>query len=303
MIVESDNVATGVVVDTISGAPNGPVEGSDVNAFIEQRRYTERVLSEAGLLGNQRLFTKTYPTNSGEVPAGLEELAWKQLGRNAMSTNLAANLMLAIQSGAIEPQATGYMRGLMRRPTFSGHSSLGGGLPPGSLHENKVGNAFDTLEDIVYAELPNGRRLILAALSNGYAEGEAEPWDIARLNGFTALLVGRLGITQDLPAPSYPIGKAGDDTHYSWRIDAPKAGMYEIAVWYESDPAGTEAAEYMVENAGGASTTRLDQRASGARWIKLDDVQLDRGAGVVTVTNAGTGRLAPGKLRVTRWAK
>ena len=117
------------------------------------------------------------------------------------------------------------------------------------------------------------------------------------------MLVGRLGIAQGLPAPSYPIGKAGDDTHYSWRIDAPEAGRYEIAVWYDSDPAGTEAAEYMVESAGGASTTRLDQRASGARWIKLDDVQLESGAGVVTVTNAGTGRLAPGKLRVTRWAK
>jgi hypothetical protein len=79
--------------------------------------------------------------------------------------------------------------------------------------------------------------------------------------------------------------------------------MYEIAVWYESDPAGTDAAEYVVESASGASATRLDQRTSGARWIKLGDVQLDRGAGAVTVMNAGTGRLAPGKLRVTRWSK
>jgi protein phosphatase methylesterase 1 len=303
MIVESDNVATGVVVDAISGAPNGPVGGADVNAFIEKRRYTERVLGEAGLLGNQRLFTKTYPTNSGGEPAGLEELAWKRLGRNATSTNLAANLMLAVQSGAIEPQATDYMRGLMRRPTFSGHSSLGGGLPPGSLHENKVGNAFDTLEDIVYSELPNGRRLIIAVLSNGYTEGEAEPGDIARLNGLTALLVGRLGIAQGLPEPSYPDAKANGDAQYSWRVNAPETGMYEIAVWYESDPAGADAAEYAIANASGRHTTRLDQRAWGARWIKLGDVELERGAGFVTVTNAGTGRLVPGKLRVTRWAK
>ena len=176
-------------------------------------------------------------------------------------------------------------------------------MPPGSLHENKVGNAFDTLEDIVYAELPNGRRLIVAALSNGYAEGEAEPWDIARLNGFTELLIDRLGITRGLPAPSYPDGKARDDAHYSWRVDAPEAGMYEIAVWYESDPAGTAAADYVIEGASGATTTRLDQRAWGARWIKLGDVQLDGGAGVVTVTNAGTGRLTPGRLRVTRWSR
>jgi hypothetical protein len=277
------------------------VEGADLNAFIEKRRYTERVLGEAGLLGNQRLFTKTYPTNSGEEPAGLEELAWKQLGRNAMSTNLAANLMLAVQSGAIEPQATSYMRGLMRRPTFSGQGSLGGGLPPGSLHENKVGNAFDTLEDIVYAELTNGRRLIVAALSNGYAEGEAEPWDIARLNGFTGLLIARLGIADGLPAPIHLASAATDDTHYAWRIDAPADGVYETAIWYESSPTAAESAEYVVTHADGRTATKLDQRTWGARWIKLGDVRLARGAGIVSVSNAGKGRLDPGMLRVTQW--
>jgi hypothetical protein len=218
-----------------------------------------------------------------------------------MSTNLAANLMLAVQSGAIEPQATSYMRGLMRRPTFSGHSSLGGGFPPGSLHENKVGNAFDTLEDIVYAELPNGRRLILAALSNGYAEGEAEPWDVARLNGFTGLLIARLGIADGLPAPIYPASTATDDAHYAWRIDAPADGVYETAIWYESSPTAAESAEYVVTHADGCTATKLDQRAWGARWIKLGDVRLARGAGIVSVSNAGNGRLDPGMLRVTQW--
>jgi len=34
---------------------------------------------------------------------------------------------------------------------FPGTAASAAGLPPGSLHENKVGNAFDTLEDIVYS--------------------------------------------------------------------------------------------------------------------------------------------------------
>ena len=68
-----------------------------------------------------------------------------------MSTNLAARLMLAIHSGAVEPQATRYMRALLRRPTFSAESSLAGGLPPGSMTESKAGWAYDTLEDILYA--------------------------------------------------------------------------------------------------------------------------------------------------------
>ena len=302
MIIESDNVATGVVVDAISGVTNGPAEGADLEAFIEKRRYTERLLDAAGLLGNQRLFTKTYPTNSGEGPNGIEELAWKKMGRNAMSTNLAASLMLAVQSGALEPQARDYMRGLMRRPTFSSQGSLGGGLPPGTLHENKVGNAFDTLEDIMYAELPNGRRLIVAALSNGYVEGEPEPWDIARLNHYTELLVAKLGLAKGLPRPRYLEATAAGDAGFSWKLEAPEDGLYEIAVWYASDPAGTEVAEYTVVHTDGTLVARLDQRVWGGRWIKLGDVHLARGSGNVTVSSAAPGRLDPGRLRVTRWS-
>jgi sterol desaturase/sphingolipid hydroxylase (fatty acid hydroxylase superfamily) len=193
MIVDSDNVATGVVVDTITGAPNGPVAGADLEAWIARRQYTERVLDGHGLLRGQRLLTKTYPTNSGEEPAGLEHLAWERLGRNAMTADGAAELMLAVASGAIEPQATGYMRSLLRRPANSDHSALGAGLPPGSLHENKVGTAFDTLEDVMYAELPAGSRLVVAVFTNGWDPGIPAPGDLARLGRFTELLVARLG--------------------------------------------------------------------------------------------------------------
>ncbi len=186
-------MATGEVVDRISGAPNAAVAGSDVEAWIEQRRYTEHVLESAGLLGSQRLFTKTYPTNSGEEPAELERLAWQRLGRNAMTTDLAAALMLNVALGTVEPQATVYMRSLLRRPAFSGHSSLGGGLPPGSVHENKVGSAFDTLQDVMYAELPNGQRLVIAAFTNGWDAQEASPGDVAKLGDFTARLLQDTG--------------------------------------------------------------------------------------------------------------
>ncbi len=199
MIVESDNVATGRVVDAITGAPNGPARGADVEDWIERRRYAERVLEAQGLLRGQRLLTKTYPTNSGEEPEGLERLAWERLGRNAMSADAAADLMLAVVSGAIEPQATAYMRSLLRRAANSDHSALGAGLPPGSLQENKVGTAFDTLEDVMYAELPEGRRLIVAAFTNGWDPSIPAPGDVARLGRFTELLVARLG--EMVPGP------------------------------------------------------------------------------------------------------
>jgi beta-lactamase class A len=196
MIVDSDNVATGIVVDTITGAPNGPVEGADVEAWIEQRRYTERVLDGHGLLRGQRLLTKTYPTNSGEEPAGLERLAWERLGRNAMSAGAAADLMRAVVTGAIEPQATQYMRAVLRRAPQSSHSALGAGLPPGSLHENKVGTAFDTLEDVMFAQLPDGRQLVVAAFTDGWDPGLPEPLDVHRLGAFTRLLLARLDTSQ-----------------------------------------------------------------------------------------------------------
>ena len=196
MIVDSDNVATGIVIDTITGVPNGPVEGADVEAWIEQRRYTERVLDGHGLLRGQRVFTKTYPTNSGEEPAGLERLAWERLGRNAMSAEAAADLMRAVVTGAIEPQATEYMRALLRRSPQSSHSALGAGLPPGSLHENKVGTAFDTLEDVMFAQLPDGRQLVVAAFTNGWDPDLPEPLDVHRLGAFTRLLLARLDTSQ-----------------------------------------------------------------------------------------------------------
>jgi hypothetical protein len=159
-------------------------------------------LVEAGdgtWLRGQRVFTKTYPTNSGDEPGGLERAAWQRLGRNAMSADASTDLMLAVVTGAIEPQATSYMRSLLRRPADSTHSALGFGLPAGSLHENKVGTAFDTLEDVMYAELPSGRRLVIAAYTNGWNPERPPPADVAVLGPFTKRLVALLDAKVPLP--------------------------------------------------------------------------------------------------------
>ena len=302
MIVDSDNVATGVVVDAITSAPNGPVENADVIGWLTRRRYTERVLAGEDLLGNQRLLNKTYPTNSGEEPTGLEALARQQLGRNAMSPDLAARLMLAVHSGAIEPQATGYMRDLLRRPTFSAESVLAGGLPPGSATESKAGWAYDTLEDILYAELPNGRRLIFAAFSNAGKQDEPEPGSLLRLNHLAELLVAKLDLTEGLPAPRLLTPAANGNGTYAVALAAPEAGLYEVAAWYESSPTASSAVDFVIEGNDGSRTVTLDQRVWGSRWIKLGDVRLDPGAGTVRVSSAAPGTVAPGTLRVTKWA-
>jgi alkylglycerol monooxygenase len=307
MIVDSDNVATGALVDIITGAPNAVAAAdSDVDAWIERRRYAERLLDAAGLLGAQRLLTKTYPTNSGDTPAGLERIAWERVGRNAMTPNHAAALLLGIVSGSLEPQATSYMRTLLRRPTMSGQGSLGGGLPAGTLHENKVGTAFDTLQDIMYAELDGGHRLIIAAFSNAWEPAEPGPWDVAKLGGFTELLLRELGLARVDGSVQLlqPTVVTNDSVRWEWQTA--RAGRHEIAVWYTADRTNTtRAVARLPADATGAPagnvTAVIDQTVWGERWIKLGDIDMAQGLSELVIERVAPGRLAPGKLRVARW--
>ncbi len=303
MIVDSDNVATGEVVDRISGAPNAPVAGADAEAWIERRRYTERVLESAGLLGSQRLFTKTYPTNSGEEPADLERFGWQRLGRNAMTTDLASAMMLNVAMGTLEPQATAYMRSLLRRPAFSGHSSLGGGLPPGSVHENKIGSAFDTLQDVMYAELPDGRQLVIAAFTNGWDSQEPEPWDVAKLGDFTARLLHELQLDgAGGRAPRFVDATKAEPDAVRWQWRTAKPGRYELALWYDAAPGNTHDARATVVAQGRRDEiASLDLSTWGRRWIRLGDVELDRGRTSLVLTTSTPGKLTVGRLRIARW--
>ncbi len=189
MIVESDNVATGRVVDALSGAPN--VEsGSDADfeAWLAKRRYTERLLASLGLLGGQRVLNKTWPTNSGEEPVGFEKLSIARVGRNAMAPDESARLMLAIEEGVIEPQATALHESLLQRERYGGHGGYGRGLPPGTDFRAKNGLAYDTLQEIAAFALPDGRRFVIAAFSNGL-DKEDPPHDVATLGGFVEELL------------------------------------------------------------------------------------------------------------------
>lgn len=197
MLRVSDNVETGLVVDAITGAPNMPVEGADADAFIARRLYTENLLEAHGLLAGQRFINKTYPTNSGEEPAGLEAFARERRGRNMMHADGAANLMLALVSGEFGASAAEYLRSRLARAPLSAHASLGGGFPEGTAYESKIGDAYDTLAEIAHATLPDGRRIIVAAFSNGRDPDGPDEQDITGLAPFARLLLDRLPMPDD----------------------------------------------------------------------------------------------------------
>ncbi|MBC7882205.1 MAG: serine hydrolase [Anaerolineae bacterium] len=310
MVVDSDNVETGIVVDTIAGAPNFSAFTPKTRGYaiwLDKRLYTEKYLQTHGLLGKQRIYNKTYPSNSGESPSRAEQVATRTRGRNLMNPRLSASLMLAIITGTVEPQATAYMRELLVSPNFDVQSSFGFGLPPGSINENKIGLAYDTLEDIAHIVLPNGQELILAAFSDGWNQKQPEPYDGALLGGFAELLIERLGLdTGSPPKLKFPATTATQSGEWTpcgtglcsprttslqtltWNLKVPQTGRYEVTIWYPESPDYATDAPFTIVHSEGATTVRLNQQVWGNRWVKLGDFNFDAGQGNIVLSNQVT---------------
>lgn len=341
MIVDSDNVATGVVVDAITGAPNwGPAApGATFDAWLAKRRYTENRLAALGLLAGQTTLHKTYPTNSGGTPSGAEQLAISVAGGNRMQPAATAELLLQVVEGVIEPGATAYMRGLLTHDTWGGNSVFGFGLPPGALYENKLGLAYDTLEDVAHVQLPDGRRFVLAAYSDAFQGPEPSnpyPYDASVLGVFAELLIERLGWTQgnppklvrddgdpgvtaagawtvvtdkvvdyDMHGDSYlsiPSSTTGGAS-VTWQLALPAAGLYEVCAWSPQKTSATTVT-YKVTHAGGTASVAVDQRHKGGRWVRLGDWTFDAGGGTVELSNraAQNGKtVMADAVKATKW--
>ncbi len=341
MIVDSSNYATGQVVDAVTGAPNYPTGSYDTTFWnwYDQRLFTEDYLAGRGLVENQTIMHKTYPTNSGSAPNGAESLAINYRGGNRMQPKCSASLMLEIVKGAIEPGATPYMRELLASGRWGGNSVFGFGLPPGTQYENKLGLAYDTLEDIAYVRLPNGQAFILAAYSDGFQgpePGQPYPWDASVLGVFCEMLVDELAldaggppklvtdnsdpavsttgswtvvtdqsIDYDMYGTSYlsTTSSSSATASVTWHLAVPTTGLYEVCVWSPQKSTGTTVT-YIVQHAGGATPVSVNQRHYGGRWYRLGDFSFVAGAGEVFLTNHATpsGRVVMADaVKITKW--
>lgn len=315
MIRVSDNYQTGVVVDAITGAPNiVDCYSSSDSRFLpwyNKRKYTENFLNARGLLENQTMINKTYPTNSNLE--GAEYVCVNSYrGGNRMSPKMAASLMLEINRGAIESGANSYMRGLLTHERFNAYGPFGFGLPPGTIYENKLGNAYDILADVAYIKLPNNQEMILAAYSNGYEESIGVPYDTSNLGVFAEMLIEQLGYTAGCPAKikvdntsaayvgTWSTGTGSRDkynTDYryktggtgtakvTWNLNVPSTGKYEVCVWFPQGSNRTTAARYTVNHAAGSSLVTINQQTKGGRWVRLGDYNINAGSGSVVLTD------------------
>jgi hypothetical protein len=216
------------------------------------------------------------------------------------------------------------MKSLLQRERYGGHGGFGRGLPPGADFRAKNGLAYDTLQEIAAFTLPDGRRFVVAAFSNGL-DKEDPPHDVGTLGGFIEELLSlrppsagessgtwmRIADASDTAVASpdwngtarkgarsesgrvYQSDSA--DAEFSWRIAVPAPGRYEVSTWYPAADGQSSSAAY---SAAGIQLATLDQRRWNARWLPLGTVDVAGLELEVTVRNGGTGTLVADALRI-----
>ncbi|MEQ8821347.1 MAG: serine hydrolase [Sumerlaeia bacterium] len=324
MIEVSDNVATGHVMDAISGTTNfqeGETGAPPYGEWLEMRRYAERALASRGLLGNQSMVTKTYPTNTGDTPNGYEGRAREELGANMLQAGLSASLMLDIVTGGWEQEATEYMGSLLEHPRYSPHSAFGPAIPPGSVYLNKYGVAYDTLEEIAYVKFPNGREAILSVFTNGRDRTEDEDYYVTMLSAYAELVFERLGMYEgtgrivldnedeqfsasgpfsqrenkgDGYGPSFLTAPANTEASAVALFEVPAPGKYEVCVWWSDGPDRSDDARFTIHHDRGPAILPVDQQKRGGVWVRLGEYSFTEG-GMVSIA---PGASSPAALTV-----
>ncbi|CAF2358559.1 unnamed protein product [Rotaria sp. Silwood2] len=311
MIVVSSNLDTGYVVDAITNTTNidnlTSVNDTRWSNWFYERLSTERLLKELKLYENQIIRIKTYPTNSGQSPIGSELVLLRSPYRgNLLQSCCTASFMLYLMETRPNNELQ-YMKSMLYRTLESDLTTFGNGLPAGTILYSKVGNAYDTVEEIAYIILPNGKEIILSAFSNGF---QRRTTDFYILGRFVEMILNKFS----LASPSTTIFTTDAEDIYTCTNDFVKytsslpkdnigqslitfnnsciihpilstRGVYTVSIWNPSffgsstdvnsqlNVAVTDAYNYTDGDDGYV----YNQQASLSRWISVGDFVLDAG--------------------------
>lgn len=179
MIVDSNNDATGLVVDILSGTTSGPeLPPGPFETWKRQRNIVNRYLQSLQWpeLATVNVNQKTW----GDGPYGREKIFLGELyeNRNVLTTQATARLLHSIVGGvSVSSERSQAMMTLLRRslrpedlaadPENQVIGFLGGGLPPEAALWSKAGWTSQVRHDAAYIEIPGSRPYLLVVFTEG----------------------------------------------------------------------------------------------------------------------------------------
>jgi beta-lactamase class A len=183
MIEESDNDATALVVDLLTGTTSGPeLSPDDFNAFRFARESVNRFFAERGYplvnacqktwsfgpYGRDRQLYETAPGSQVQPNCGTGEF----VNRNSLTPRDAVRLMRQIVaekwSGV---DSTVWMKTILERTPggdLQDRDFAGAVLPPSARRWSKSGWTSTTRHDVVHVQLDDRRELTIAVFTNDH---------------------------------------------------------------------------------------------------------------------------------------
>jgi hypothetical protein len=198
-----------------------------------------------------------------------------------------------------------YMQALLYRTLDDPETTIGNGLPASTILYSKVGCAYDTLEEIAYIILPNGKEIILSTFSNGFQRPANDFYILGR---FAELVLNKFSLVnssstmifttddQDIYTcsnppiihnSSLPKDNIGSSfiTFTNSCIIHPKLsqhGVYTVSIWtpsyFTSSSNPNVQLNIAVKDAYNFTDGYIiDQKVSLSRWVSVGDFILDPG--------------------------
>ncbi len=178
MIVDSSNDATHYVVDLLTGTTDGPeLPPAELEEWFRKRNAVNRYFAS---LGYTRINVNRKPWCEGPYGREMQSLKTQKPGRNVLTTDATARLLVEIVTGkAVTAARSAGMLKLMERdpsqkvPTScEPHQAVdftAPGLPPGARLWSKAGWTSETRHDAAYVELPGGAKFVLVTFTLDHA--------------------------------------------------------------------------------------------------------------------------------------